>query len=329
MKLLRFAVIGHPVGHSASPAMHSAAFRALGLPHTYEAVDCPGAPAVEAAIGLVRRGGIGGLNVTLPHKRLVLDLADAFDLSAKEVGAANTLVRDADGRVVAHNTDVPALADELARLAPRQGTAVVIGAGGAALAAVAACRIYGIRVVGVTTRSWATSEEVYESATGEAFRARGALTMPWPSGERGTGSKMSSALRLQWLDLAACADLVIQATSVGLAAPDALDLASVIPWAEVSPSAVVLDLVYGPRPTAFLRAARERVAKSEDGVGMLVGQGARALALWLGVEAPRDVMADAVRRKLAHDGLCRSRRTRRARTGRTATAGSCSCSSRW
>lgn len=299
MRILRFAVIGHPVAHSASPAMHGAVFRALGLSHTYEAVDCPGRPAVEAALGLVRRGGIAGLNVTAPHKRLVVELADRVDSSVSEVGAANTLVRDGDDRVVAYNTDVPALVDELERLAPRQATAMILGAGGAASAALAACRSYGMRVVGVTTRSWPTSEAVYEDATAEAFRARGALTLPWPSGDRGTGSRLSSALRLQWLDLAAAADLVIQATSVGVRDPNAPDLDGVIPWAELSPSAVALDLVYGPRPTAFLVAARARVEKAENGLGMLVGQGARALALWLGIDAPRDVMAAAVRRKLS------------------------------
>jgi shikimate dehydrogenase len=277
--------------------MHRAAFAELGLPHTYEAVDCPSEASASAAVGLVRRGGIAGINVTAPWKRAVLGMVDRVDRSASEVSAANTLVRDEGGAVVAYNTDVPALVDEITRLAPRLGTAVIIGAGGAASAALAACQAYGMRVVGVTTRSWSSSEAVYEDEKAEAFRARNALTLPWPSGAPVPGgSKMSSALRLQWLDLAASADLVVQATSVR--DPASTELDALIPWDRVSESAVVLDLVYGKSPTAFLSAARRRVTHAEDGLGMLVGQGARALSLWLGVRAPRETMAEAVRRTM-------------------------------
>lgn len=291
-RLLRFAVVGHPVKQSASPAMHAAAFKALGMPHTYEAVECPGVAPLKAAVGLMRKGGIAGLNVTIPHKRAVLELVDEIDPSAESIGAANTLVRTDAGAVRALNTDVPALVEELSELSPRIGSAVIIGAGGAASAALAACQKLGVRVIGMTSRSWSSSEAMYDGEVPTAFRERGALTLLWPGVEidEGASSKMSHALRLQWLDIAASADIVIQAASAS--AGEAA--ARVIPWDRISPTAVALDVVYVPRDTPFLRAARARGLRAEGGAGMLVRQGALAFEAWLGQRPPLDVLRRAV-----------------------------------
>ena len=153
-------IVGDPIGHSKSPIMHAAAFRALGLPHTYEAVRVP-ADAVPEIVARLRRGEFDGLNVTVPHKERVLSLVDALDERARVAGAANTLVRAADGRVIAHNTDAPALAAELSRLAgacawPAGARALVLGSGGAARAAIAALGAHlGVREIAVRARAFA------------------------------------------------------------------------------------------------------------------------------------------------------------------------------
>jgi shikimate dehydrogenase len=141
-KSLRFAVIGTPIAHSRSPAMHEAVYRAFKLPHTYEKIETSEAELPER-IEALRRGEFAGLNVTVPHKRRVLQLVDEVHASARATGAANTLVRTPDGRVRAHNTDMPAVAEELGRLALnparlRGGVGLVIGTGGAARAAIVA-----------------------------------------------------------------------------------------------------------------------------------------------------------------------------------------------
>ena len=134
----RFAVIGDPIAHSKSPAMHAAAYRALGLPHSYVALRVTEAE-LPGIVQALRDGLYDGLNVTVPHKERVLALADDVDPTARDVGAANTLAR-VEGRVVAFNTDATALGRELAVLAGTrdwgEGRALVLGSGGAARAAV-------------------------------------------------------------------------------------------------------------------------------------------------------------------------------------------------
>jgi shikimate dehydrogenase len=168
---------------------------------------------------------------------------------------------------------------------------------------VAACRELGVRVVVMTTRSWVSSEAVYESPVAEAFRAKGVLTVPWPrhDPDRG-GSHLSSAFRLQWHDLAASADVVVQATSAGLAGGEgAHGVAALVPWADLGPHAVALDVMYGPRETPFLALARQAGLRSADGLGMLARQGALSLAAWLGVDPPLEVMRAAAMRYLKID----------------------------
>jgi shikimate dehydrogenase len=264
MKALRFAVIGDPVGHSKSPAMHRAAFRALGLPHTYEAVRVA-AEDVPRVVAALRAGDFDGLNVTVPHKERVLSLVDEVDEGARLARAANTLVRDR-GRVVAYNTDAPALAAEIRALAGdgalRGARALVLGSGGAARAARTALRALGVDDVVVRART-----------------AREEGTQAWrPSPESEATTRV-----------------VIQATSAGMTGADPGEtVASVVAWSALPPDAVALDVVYAPPETVFLRAARERGLRAENGFGMLARQGALALELWLGASAPLEAMRAAL-----------------------------------
>src|SRR5690349_11634912 len=135
----RFVLIGDPVEHSLSPAMHHAAYAALGLPHRYELLRAPDEDSVRSAVDELRSGRIAGANVTVPWKKLARELADSSDRAAEAAGACNVLARR-EGKLVAFNTDMLALDEELARLSPRARTLVVIGGGGAARAVVASAR---------------------------------------------------------------------------------------------------------------------------------------------------------------------------------------------
>jgi len=303
-----FALLGHPVGHSLSPVIQTVAYEALGLPHLYTAVDVPGAAELLTALDAIRSGMFGGANVTIPHKRAVLELADEVDASAAEPGAANVIVRRANGRIVAHNTDADALADDLAALLPSdsRARAMVIGAGGAGLAAVSACQKLGFKLIGVTNRRWTTSEAVESSPAAEKVRGMGALPLPWPRlDDPPPDNRASRVLRLQWPELAVGAQLIVQATSAGLLGGEPGDgVADIVPWDELQQGTLVYDVVYTPRVTPFLRAAMTRKIRAEGGLGMLVRQAARSILLWTGQEPPHDVM-----RRAAEDALDRGGHT--------------------
>jgi shikimate dehydrogenase len=296
-KRLRFSLLGHPVRHSVSPAMCTAAFTALGLPHVYTAIDVPGAAGLARMVDEIRTGTLAGCNVTVPYKRAVLDLADVRADTAEEVGAANVLAL-AGGRVVAHNTDAEALASDLAEVLgdrPR-GRAAIIGGGGAGLGALVACRRLGFALVSMTSRSWTNTETMFEAPGAERARALGALTAPWPSPDEAapTGGKLSQALRLQWSELVAHADCVIQATSAGMLGADpGDDVVRTVPWESLPSHAVAYDVVYNPRVTPFLREAASHGLTAAGGLGMLVRQAALAITLWTGQSPPLDRMREA------------------------------------
>jgi len=288
-----FILIGHPVGHSLSPAIHHAAYAELGLPdHRYIAVDCPDRRAVEARIEELRSGELQGANVTVPWKRLALELADEVDASARNTGAANVLRPvSRDGRlcIEAHNTDVPALARELASFVPAPRAAVVIGNGGAALAAVAACRALGTDAVTVVARKFRGRPDEWEHAA-ELVRL-GARVVAWPD---------DGAADTAWRRAVLSADVLVQTTSDGMSGgSDGTTVRGVVPWGELARSVFVYDVVYNPAETPFLRAARERGLRAENGLGMLVGQAALAIELWLGRLPPLAPLEEAALRALA------------------------------
>lgn len=259
MKSLRFALLGNPVAHSKSPQMHAAAFREMGLPHTYEAIRVT-ADEVPAFVQALREGTFAGLSVTVPHKLLAAKLADEAHVFG--TGAANTLVRTGGGRIVAHNTDVTALRAELETFGPREGRALVLGSGGAARAAVAALGLLGVKDVAVRARTPGPL-----------------VTQPWkPSRESESRTR-----------------LVVQATTAGMKGGPPGDVsADVVAWDALPSDAGVLDVVYALRETPFLSAAARRGLSRRNGLGMLARQGAAALELWLGRPAPLAAMLAAL-----------------------------------
>jgi len=288
----RFALVGHPVAHSLSPVIHHAAYQALGFAHRYELRDCADEAAVEAVVRELRAGTIAGANVTIPWKRVALKLADRVAPSAQRVGVANVLERGADGAIIAHNTDVPALVDEFQRLASAVRRAVVIGNGGAAPAVVTALQDAGADRIALTARKFWPAEP--ESAWPHAaeFAAQGAALLAWPEAD--------APAKMRFREVLARVDVIVQCTSAGMhGADDGEKLAAIVPWDHVPQSALAYDLIYNPATTPFLAQARSAGLRAENGLGMLVVQAALAIKIWLNVLPPREPLEAAAREALA------------------------------
>lgn len=273
---MRFAVVGSPISHSKSPGMHGAAYAALGLDHTYEALETS-VEDLPLRFAALRAGELTGINVTVPHKQRALALADVAEEAARAIGAANTLVRLPTGAVRAHNTDAPAVHDELLALAPldhyRGRTALVLGTGGAARAALYALGKLGVAKVVVRGRREEPGlRQVLAEVSAQATLVHESLVDP-----------------AEIDDLA----VVVQATTAGMrgGAPGEV-AASGVAWKRTPADTVVYDIVYASKPTPFLAAAGKR--PHAGGLGMLARQGALAFELWLGVPAPLDAMRAAL-----------------------------------
>ncbi len=282
----RLGVLGWPVAHSRSPAMHNAALAFLGMDNwSYQRLPVPPALFQETTRALLQ-SGFRGANVTIPHKEAALALADSASASAEEIGAANTLTFGDDGSVAAENTDAPGLLAALG-LSPRGMSAQILGAGGSARAAAWALREAGAREVKVWNR---TPERA---------------------------DALARELRVQPVPEPRAADLLLNCTSVGLSRPapgskgasglepsatDAAELNQLaLTFDLVGEYSYVIDLVYGSGPTALLAAARRAGARALDGLEVLVAQGALSFEAWTGRSAPLEVMRRAARDELDRD----------------------------
>ncbi|HEY4106977.1 MAG TPA: shikimate dehydrogenase [Polyangiaceae bacterium] len=291
----RFVLIGHPVAHSLSPAIHQAAYDALGLPHRYELVDCPDEAAVENVVAELRAGKIAGANVTIPWKRLALKLADRVAPGAQRVAVANVLARGEGGAIVAHNTDVPALVEEFQRLSSSVRRAVVIGNGGAAPAVVSALQDAGADRIALTARRFDPVIAESDWPHAAQFAAQGALLLAWPESDAAAARRFRETL--------ARVDVIVQCTSAGMhGADDGEKLARIVPWEHVPRSALAYDLIYNPGATPFLAHARNAGLEAENGLGMLIAQAGLALKLWLNLTPPRAALENAARGELAARG---------------------------
>ena len=264
------AVIGSPVRHSLSPALHNAAFEHLGLDWVYVAFEvAPGSG--RDALAAMRALGIRGLSVTMPHKHDIAAAVDHLSPSAARLDAVNCVERSADGTTIGHNTDGDGFVDTLrldVGIEPAGLRCVVVGAGGAARSVIdALARAGAVDVVVVNrTRARATTAAALAGSVG----------------------------RVGAVDDISAADLVVNATSVGMGT-DALPF----DVNALGADAIVADLVYHPMQTALLAAAHERGVRTIGGLGMLVHQAARQLRIWTGADAPIDVMRAAAEAELA------------------------------
>jgi shikimate dehydrogenase len=268
-------VLGYPVRHSLSPAMHNAAFRALGLNWVYLAFEVAPDRLAQAIAGM-RGLGIRGLNLTIPHKEAVLPLLDGLTDAARHIGAVNTLFWDSE-RLIGDNTDTEGFLRALyeSGVNPAGQTVLVLGAGGAARAVV-----YALRQQGCTVWLANRSQERVQ-ALADAFGCAGILPLKHDV----------------LAECAAHADGVVNCTSLGME-PHA-DTMPPVPVEALPAGAWVCDLVYRPLQTRLLQAAAARGLKTIDGLGMLVYQGALAFERWTGSPAPVAILAQAARAQIS------------------------------
>jgi len=256
-------VAGWPVAHSRSPAMHNAALAAAGL-GGWHYLKLPLPPERFAeTVHALPAAGFRGINVTIPHKEAALALAtDATDVAAA-VGAANTLTFGSGGAVHADNTDVPGLLEALP-VDPAGANAIVLGAGGAARAAVYALHSAGAAEVQVWNRTGRRAELL--------------------AGELGGRP----------VDAPEHATLIVNCTSIGLSADDQPFKSLPLNADTLDVGSCVVDMVYRPGGTALLAEARRRGATVVTGMEILIAQGAASFERWTGTTASREAMREAV-----------------------------------
>jgi len=272
------AVFGHAVRHSASPTMQNAAIAALGLNWRYLAFDVDPARLREAIAGAAVMGFVG-LNLTVPHKLLAVEMVDELDRSAREWGAVNTIRFEGSAkeiRSIGFNTDadaiVQSLEDDLG-FVPKGKRVLVVGVGGAGRVAALRLAAGGASELFLVNRTQSKASQVSREIQQRFPSVKTAAD--YPQGK---------------------IDLLLNATSLGLRADDALPVdTSKFPLAN---AAAVYDMIYRPAETPLLKAAKAAGCRTANGLGMLLHQGAKALELWSGQKPPITVMRDALVRNI-------------------------------
>lgn len=257
-----FGLLGDPVAHSLSPAMHNAALAELGIDGVYLPFPCQ-AKDLKSALSGLAAVGVGGLNVTIPHKQAVIAHLGQVDPAAAAIGAVNTLDWDPTaGFWRGRNTDIEGFVTPLIGL-QKFTQALILGSGGAARAAIQGCVQLGIPdivVVGRRTQNLLTLQAI------------------WPS--------LRIRLWDQLKDQLPTADLVVNATPIGMTGHGFEDSPLSVDQIKLAPrQALFYDLIYTPRPTVLLKQASGLGYGTQDGLEMLIRQGSSALAGWLDFEA--------------------------------------------
>lgn len=274
-------VVGWPLDHTLSPAMHNAAYEHMGLDAAYIPLAVRNEAELQRVVSAVRVLPFIGFNVTMPFKQAVFSLCDEVAAQARLAGAVNT-VHCSEGRLIGYNTDgrglLESLSEEAAFTAEGKRIAL-LGAGGAAGAALVAFVVSRAARVAVVNRGLERAEQLI-AAVGEHARATDLAAVPLDDAAEDVAS----------------ADLVVNATPVGMNGSEEMP----VPASWLRPGQVVADMVYRPAVTPLLQAAQDAGAKPVGGLGMLVSQGAMAIDIWVGdgTHAPRDLM-----RKAAEDAL--------------------------
>ena len=259
------AVIGDPVKHSLSPVIHNVGFRSLGIDWMYVACEVKEGDA-QSALDAMKTLGLRGLSVTMPHKTAIASLVDSVSVAAQALNSVNTIEVTSDGLLVGHSTD----GDGLVASLDEQGVSVtgtsilILGAGGAARSVIDALQRHGCRQMFVANRSLDNAQHAAALAP--------ALT-----------TVVSIANLVDLAEAAAKSDIIINATSVGMAKnPDNLSVCPLAPDL-IDSHHIVVDLVYHPIETELLRLTRKRGAQAIDGLGMLVHQAALQQQIWTGL----------------------------------------------
>ncbi len=272
----QLAVIGYPIKHSVSPAMHQAALDSEGIEATYVRVEV--APDdLPAFVDELRTGEWAGINVTVPHKEAIVPLLDELAPEAAAIGAVNTVVIS-EGKLVGHNTDSAGFLRAIRNdggFDPEGRVVALLGAGGAARGVLWALAQGRTRKVILFNRTRERAERLAEAAGHFGDWTQIVVDEWWQD-------------PAEWEEALSACELVVNATSVGLVPKE-----TPVPAASIPADAGVVDLIYNPRPTRLLREAAARDMMTLDGLPMLVYQGAAAFELWTGMNAPTGVMRRA------------------------------------
>lgn len=276
-----YGLMGHPVGHSFSPAMHNAALAGLGLNAVYVPFDPP-PDQLQAAVAGIRALGVAGVNVTVPYKEAVIPFLDELSAEAQSYGAVNTIVHRR-GILTGHNTDgagfIRALQED-AGFHPARGKTVILGAGGAARAVALALAGQGCPELVLVNRRPERAAQLaalVSAATGALVRA-----CPWSAGAEPLATAAREAV------------LLVNCTPAGMSGGGDGPVDWPLPRGVPGPGQLACDLVYNPPWTPFLKRAAAQGAWVRGGLGMLLYQGVLALELWTGGKAPVDIMRRAL-----------------------------------
>lgn len=269
------ALYADPAAHSLSPRMHRAAFAWAGLPGDYVALRVRASELPERLAAL-RHSDLMGVNLSLPHKEAALPLLDDLTDAARRIGAVNTVVHT-QGHLLGDNTDAPGLLAALADadLLGHGGPVVVLGAGGAARAAVYTALVSLKRDVYIVNRTRERAEN---------------LARQWPVPDDHLWVRAAGVDEVPWEKVG----LVINSSSAGLDAPEQSPLPD-FDFGRLPPQAGVYDMVYRPAETRLMREARAAGRRAENGLGMLAHQARLAFLAWTGVDVPAGVFAGAAR----------------------------------
>lgn len=271
-----FAVIGNPIAHSLSPAMHQGGYQAVGFEADYLRLKVETNDLPQAIQGL-KALGFSGWNVTIPYKEKIIPFLDELTPEALGAGAVNT-VKVEKGRLIGHNTDGNGFVRSLEEICPlkKEMQVVLLGAGGAAKGIAMALIPYNVKII-ILNRTYERAEQLAAWVNQQGGEA---AAEAW-----GAGS---------WLKTA---DVVVQTTSVGLKQEQ-------YPFSlkGISPQTVVVDIIFNPWETLFLKDARELGCRTLNGAGMLLYQGALAWEFWLGGQAPVEAMKKGLLEAIGQNG---------------------------
>ena len=265
-----FAVIGDPIDHSLSPNIHSAAFRELNLDESYIAYRIPKGELEEGIHGL-KKIKITGFNVTIPHKIEMMKYLDKIDESCSIIGAVNT-VSNENGVLKGYNTDMDGFVDAFKKkkLTIKDSKVLLLGAGGAARAIVAAFAKEKAKQIKIANRTFEKAEKLSEFS-------------------KKIGLESIPTTIQQVKHSASDYDIIVNATSLGLK-----NEASPISFEGIKKEAIVYDIVYMPMNTNFIKDAKNNGAKIIFGYEMLLGQAIRAFEIWHEMKAPYNAMKRAL-----------------------------------
>ena len=259
-------IFGYPIGHTLSPAMHNAAYTALGLNYTYLPFEVTPATLGDA-IESIKLLNICAINITVPHKELAMKFVDKIDNTAKKIGSINTIVNK-NGILYGYNTDAPGFIESLKvnGFTPKNKTALLLGAGGAGKAIAAALELNGIKRI-----------YLFELDAAKA---------------KSLAKKVKTCKIIKQKDLQKIKeelDLCVNATPVGMHKGDP----SILPKDMFTKNCFYYDVIYN-RETEFLKLAKNAKAKASGGLGMLLMQGVKGFELWTGKKAPVEIMRKAL-----------------------------------